>query len=314
MSRYLVSIMGDGILSEKWTEAFITLEEELHKKKAGEVVDMRHILFNPMEFLGDIQYISQNMSCYEEEFGIKIFCAPYKNEPILKAIEIEDEKKYFNLLDCLKNIIYCDRCCTLLDVYRLSSSLNMQVPFSIWFQTGDDKNDYPIYQPMEDIFEQYSEDEIKAKSYIYRFPCDDIADIVMAVFTYCVISDYHFYQCQHCKKYSAEVRHQKDRRYCERSNILNLANYEGDCCRKAIPKMLNTLAQNYVRKRKYLENRMAHSNAETALRREKEYEAFKEEYRRIREKCRADPSAENLIKLKNFLDSIHSDCRKKRNS
>lgn len=314
MSRYQVSIMGDGNLSEKRPEAFITLNEELYKKKAGEVVDLRDILFNPMEFFGDIQYISQNMSCYEEECGMKFFCAPYKNEPILKKIKIEDENKYFNLLDCLKKIVYCDRRCTILDVYRLSSYLDMQVSFSLWFQTGDDKNGYTIYQESDDIFEPYSKDEIKTKGHIYRFPCDDIADIVMAVFTYCVLFDYHFYQCQHCKKYSAEVRHQKDRRYCERSNILNLANYEGDCCRKAIPKMFNTLAQNYARKKKYLENRMAYSNAEIAMEREKEYEAFKEGYKEKREKCKVNPSAENLIELKNFLDSIDSDRRKKGNN
>ena len=306
MSKYDVSILGCGTSSEKDIDAFITL----YNKKKENQADLRDIIIDPSTFLGDIQYISQNMSCYDDELG---FQAPYDNEPCLEGIEINSKKRYFNLLDYLKGIIHNDRYCDLEDVLQIARHFNIHHPYNLYRYSETDEDGFELYKPPTDILKKYSKQELEMNEYIYRCPCNEIEEIVFAVFAYCIMFNYHFFQCKHCKKYSAEIRHQKDRKYCERNNLLNIAGYEDKSCKDAIPQILNTIAKSYGRKRKILEGRTAHSDIEISKQREKEFDSFIETYKAKRSICKEKPSAENIIDLKDFVDGIETDRRKKEN-
>lgn len=306
MSKYDVSILGCETNCEKEIDAFITL----YNNKKENQADLRDIIIDPSTFLGDIQYISQDMSCLD---NMSVFEAPYENEPCLEGIEINNKERYFKLLDYLKGIIYNDRYCDLEDILQIARHFNIHYSYYLYRYSKTNEDGLELYKPPTDILERYSKKELAKNEFIYRCPCDEIEEIVFAVFAYCIIFNYHFFQCKHCKMYSAEIRHQKDRKYCDRNNVLNIVNYNGECCKDAIPDILNTIAQSYGRKRKILERKIAHNDFEISRKREEEYNSFVEIYQEKRRICKDNPSTENIIDLKDFVDSIDTDRRKKKN-
>lgn len=312
MSKYMVTIMGNKIMEDKEQEiieGFITINKK--DKIAADVVDLRDIMFNPMELLGDLRYISENMCCYDSEL-MNTLIAPYEYEPCLKDIEISDREQYFFLLDKIRDIIYQDREITLLEVYKLANYANISIGYHLSFRDKKDENGLSIYQQADVLFNDYSKNKLIKSDFIYYYPCDNISEIVIAVLVFLVMFGYHFYQCQHCKRYSAELRHQKDRRYCYRENLLQLPNYEGMSCNKAIPIFLNSLYQTYSRKEKRLYNRRDVLNTDKALAHEMAYDEFKAIYNEKRENIKKDPSVQNLIGLKDYLDSIKIERKKKK--
>ena len=310
MAKYMVTIMGKKVNADNNKRELTGFIKINGRSPLNGVVNLIDIEFNPLELLGDLRYISENMSCRDED---DIFYPPYDKEPCLDRIEITDIEKYFVLLDNLKDIIYNDKCISLNGVYQLANFLNIPIWYNLQFKSVSN-NDLEVFKNINPVYMDYSKKELDTKDFIYVFECDDISQIIVAVFTFLILFNYHFFKCAHCNRYSAEIRHQKNSRYCERLNVLNMPEYYNITCREAIPKVLNTIYQSYVRKHKYLYNRMTISDVDSAIQRENEYNSFKDRYSHLKDEIKKNPSVDNITRLKDYLNSIVTDRRKKSNS
>lgn len=277
-------------------DGFITLNDK--KKKSDKKINLKDIEFNPLELLGDLRYISENMICNEYEI-------PYNIEPCLKSISIGDKRRYFQLLEEIRKIVLQDRKISLLEVYELANYVGKTLCFRLALRNGQSQDDLKLYDKIGIPFLAYTREQIESKEFVYYAFCDDLMDIILSVLAYLVIFNYHFFKCEHCKRYSAELRHQKNRRYCQRSNLLNIAIYEGKSCTDAIPSVLNSISADYKRKVKVIYNKIdATIKPEIVEERIEVYEKLKHEYRKRREKIKADPSADNISELKEYLKNI----------
>lgn len=328
--RYKGSVKGD----EKKVEGFITVNGG-HETANG-FIDRCDIIFNPMEILGNLRYIAEDLCCNEEmivnishlpsdiaqrlsniemvdkETIVNIFRSPYDVEPCFNNMEIIDKEKYFKLLEEVKKIIYSDMKLSILDVYKLANNFKIPIQFDLDFKEEIDSNELICFKSDNAYGEGDDKLKYEQRDFIYSFRCNDISDIVVAVLTYLILFDYHFYRCKHCKKYSAELRHQKDRRYCMRENVLDILGYEKLSCRDALAQILNLIYTKYRREKKYLKNRIDIQDAFESEQRKSEYEELIRIYEQKKKLINDNPSSENIKMLISYLDSIDRERRKKR--
>ncbi len=140
-------------------------------------------------------------------------------------------------------------------------------------------------------------------TYRYDCPFNTISELVFAILNYLVIFNYHFFQCQHCKRYSAIKRAQRGNKYCFRDNMIPLPEYKGMSCNKAIPKFLSSCYEKRRQIKDLFSSRKNTLKEEQIQKIKKQENDFFTQYHNIKDKAKINPSSENLIAFRDLLDN-----------
>lgn len=265
--------------------------EDISKIKAGNP-------FNPLTILGDLLFIANNMNFpinkppMESINSTIFFESPYPIETCFN-INVEHDYQYFSLLNELKKIITDDQKLSHIQVHNLGIYCKLAPNYHFSYQDEKQQSaDFTTYTPMVFGFGSINDmPTIAEKNHLYTCSCNSISEIVFSIFNYLMLLDYHFYKCQHCKKYSAIKRKQGVPKYCNRLNMLGLTGiYESLSCNDSIPKLLDCIRKNKKKSYNYI-----YSNCGKYL------NDFVNGYNDINDLVKSNPSAENLLKLKQYV-------------
>lgn len=267
--------------------------------------------FNPLTIFNDIRFIQENLQLKESEKHFKskhtaLFHAPYNYEPCFD-MKIEDcNVQYFYLLDMLKEIVTKDPKITRqqLEIMKLYLQIDCHYHLSIAFPKSNIYENITVETPLtfghihyKDIPQSFD------SNFRYDCPFNTICELVFAILNYLVLYNYHFFQCQHCKRYSAIKRTQGGIKYCFCDNVIPLTEYKGMSCNKAIPKFLGSC---YEKRRqiKDLFNSRKHTLKEEQIQKIiKQENDFSNQYHDFKDRVSKNPSSENLIAFRELLDN-----------
>lgn len=308
MSTYLLQITKNG----KDVQGYIYEEngEQVIDKNGFVLLDRNN--FNPLTILGDIKYISKtlpfednNKICIAED---SLFQAPYEKE---KCFDIEfyvrNNKQYFYLVDAIKKIIISNKKISVLDLHKLANYLEIPIHYDLSFAKKNKsiQTDMEQVQPyfsykygLNKFEEAYNQDY--HENHLFTCSCSNITEIVFYIFFYLILFNYHFFQCQHCKKYSAIKRSKGTKTYCCRTCLLPLEEYKELCCEIAVPKLLDTIR---TKKKRIYDNNNHLGKTESN-------DKFLNEYYQLNDLFKKNRSAENLLALYEFVNKSSKHKRK----
>ena len=258
--------------------------------------------FNPLTILGDLKIVIKDIAfnnnlkmSTEKSF---LFNAPYDTEDCIPILnKTSNNFKYFCLLEEIQKIIKYNKKFTISDLNLLGQYCQIPINFSltVFEKSENAKNELKSGKSFTYGLCSFDEmyDNKKSDSHIFICQCSSITDIVFYILYYLILFDYHFYQCKHCKRYSATKKRQGINKYCSRENILQLDAYNAKTCKEAVEMLLDNLR---TRKKTYYDHLYAKYGANDQT------NNFIEGYNELYKKVKIDPSPENLIKLKEFLD------------
>lgn len=260
---------------------------------------MCDISFNPLTILGDLLFIANDMDLPNDKIPTAsidkdiLFESPYPIESCFD-INVEHDYQYFSLLNYLKKVITDDQKQCFIQVHNIGMYFKIALNYN--FSYEDEKqqsNDFISYSPMVFGLSEINDiSTILERNHIYTCSCSSLSEIVFSIFNYLMLFNYHFYKCKHCKKYSAIKRKQGIPKYCNRLNNLGLDNYENLSCKEAIPKFLDCKRKNKKKSYDYI-----YKYCDEYL------DDFLNGYNEINALVKSDPSAENLLKLKKYVDN-----------
>lgn len=280
---------------------YIIYEQDNNKSETDNFIHLDNISFNPLTILGDLLFIANDMDLPNDKIPTAsidkdiLFESPYPIESCFD-INVEHDYQYFSLLNYLKKVITDDQKQSFIQVHNIGMYFKIALNYN--FSYEDEKqqsNDFISYSPMVFGLSEINDIlTISERNHIYTCSCSSLSEIVFSIFNYLMLFDYHFYKCKHCKKYSAIKRKQGVPKYCNRLNVLGLTgNYENLSCKEAIPKLLDCIRKNKKKSYNYLYNNYEESDTED----------FKNGYKEINNLVKLNPSAENLLKLKKYVDN-----------
>lgn len=280
-ANYLVNIekTKDSI------DGYITLNNAIHQTKS-EYISLDDIRFNPLTILGDIKYISERMQLYNDTDIVHL---PYNKEMCFGTpFNITDPYSYFSLLDIIKEIMIHDKKMSLLDIHKLGNKFGIYLPYNFEISTQTDEANSNGFI----IFELGTLEDAKQTDHLCIYPCDSISDIIFSIFSYLLMFNYHFFECKHCKKVSAIARKQGVPKYCKRTNKLSLKEYQNLTCTDTVEKLFDRIRASRKRIYNYL-----YLKDEYAL------DCFLSGYNNLYDSAKNNPSSENLLQLKNYVDT-----------
>ncbi len=279
-----------------------------HEIKKDGYVRIDDFCFNPLTIFNDIRFIQENLYLKESEKQLtakhtELFHAPYDYEPCFD-MKIEDcNVQYFYLLDMLKEIVTKDPKITRQQLEIMKLYLQIDCHYHLSFPESNEYENLTVITPVTFGHIHYRDIPQSLNSnFRYDCPFNTICELVFAILNYLVLYNYHFFQCLHCKKYSAVKRVQGITRYCSRDNMIPLAEYEGMCCKDAVHDFLQSC---YDKRRqiKDLFNSRKHTVKNEYFQKIIEQENnFFNLYHDFKESAKENPSPKNLIAFRNFLD------------
>lgn len=248
-NRYLLTIVKASETNSKFPiDGIIWNTQKEPPKQEDGFCHLDDFRFNPLTIFNEIRFIKENMCLEESEkhFTIEhteLFPAPYNYEPCFDMKIDNCNVQYFYLLDMLQEIVIKDAKITLQQLEMMKLYLQIDCPYHLSFAYPE-SNTYEnltVETPLTFGHIRYK-DMPKSLNSDYRYDCsfNTISELVFAILNYLILFNYHFFQCQHCKSYSAIKRTQRGNKYCFRDNMIPLPEYKGLSCNKAIPKFLGS--------------------------------------------------------------------------
>lgn len=281
-----------------------------HKVQKDGFAHIDDFCFNPLTIFNDIQFIQENISIKESEkhFTAKhteLFHSPYDYEPCFD-MKIEDcNVQYFYFLDMLKEIVTKDSKLThqQLEMMRLYLQIDCPYHLSFAFPESNVYENISVQTPLT-FGHIYYKDMPQSLNSRYRYDCyfNTICELVFAILNYLVLYNFHFFQCQHCKRYSAIKRAQRGNKYCFCDNVIPLTEYKGMSCNKAIPKFLGSCYEKRRQIKDLFNNRKHTTKKEQIQKIEEQEHHFSSQYHDFKDRVFENPSSENLIAFKDLLD------------
>ena len=266
-----------------------SLSGKMQKVKNGKN-DTKDTIFDPTIFLIDLYKKDTNhllANDVKNVFGFKFDNLSATHDLMFVDIlnKFVRENKTFDLYDLEKFKV-------LFDV-----NVNYAVYYKIATYTTDDLNAKPIksenYMPYlyhsdnaEDIFNQ------DIKCHKYKYICNDITEILFAIFHYLMMNKYKVATCRHCEKrfFTNSFKNM----YCKRKSPYK--KYDHLECEQAV----RNISQKFKKRRDNLYGRYMTYDKDN----DKAY-AFSDEVKPFTDKVKISPTVANLKEYENFLYVTH---------